>query len=396
MKSPKYRWWVAGVICLLCFSSNYIQFQISSLAYIIMPEFRLTISQFSSLLMAPMLTAVFISIPAGMLGDRFGGKRTVSVGCIISVIGAYGRLFATTYLEVFVMLILCGVFISLLNANLVKILSGWFGKEVTKVVGMYYASSALGIITAQMTGTFYSGLNSAYIISSTILLIGTVLWIAFVKNSPGCEEQKEERFLDAVTVVGRSKGTWLVAVSMGLGMGSTIAFEGILPQALSVGKGMSELYSDIWAAVITCGTFIGSLAGPVLCSKCRRFKPFLIGTTFLGAGLMYLCWNIRAGWWIWIILFFTGVFVTVQGPVIQSFPILLPEIGERYAGSAGGVISAVAALISYLAPVIVGFFSKADYTLNLKMESLLFAASVFCVILLPELKRQREETFRRK
>lgn len=86
-----------GITCFLCFISNYIQFQVSALAYVVMPELGITPVQFSSLLMAPMLIAVFLSIPSGMLGDQIGSKKVVGIGCIISVIGAFGRLYAGSF-----------------------------------------------------------------------------------------------------------------------------------------------------------------------------------------------------------------------------------------------------------------------------------------------------------
>ena len=47
--------------------TNYLQFQVSSLAPLIVPRFGLDSVQLSSLLLAPLLSGVFLSIPGGVL-----------------------------------------------------------------------------------------------------------------------------------------------------------------------------------------------------------------------------------------------------------------------------------------------------------------------------------------
>ena len=70
-KLSNYKWVILAIAALMDVISNYVQFQISALATQIMPALHITPPQFSSLLMAPMLIAVFLSIPAGSLADKF-------------------------------------------------------------------------------------------------------------------------------------------------------------------------------------------------------------------------------------------------------------------------------------------------------------------------------------
>ncbi len=62
----------------------------------------------------------------------------------------------------------------------------------------------------------------------------------------------------------------------------------------------------------------------------------------------------------------------------------LPEIGAKYAGSAGGIIGTVGLLCSYFVPVIVSSISGDNWTLNFTIESILFLASVLPIAMLPE------------
>lgn len=58
-KLSSYRWVILAIAALLDAISSYIQFQISALAVQIMPALHISPAQFQSLLMAPMLIAVF-------------------------------------------------------------------------------------------------------------------------------------------------------------------------------------------------------------------------------------------------------------------------------------------------------------------------------------------------
>lgn len=140
-----YRWVILAIVCLMDVASNYIQFQVSVLATQIMPALHISTAQFSSLLMAPMLVAVVLSLPAGSLADKFGAKKVVTVGCIISIIGAYGRLIATNFAMMMVMLLLFGVYMSILSTNTIKIFGIWFKQDTNLAMGMFFASASIGM-----------------------------------------------------------------------------------------------------------------------------------------------------------------------------------------------------------------------------------------------------------
>lgn len=391
-KLSNYRWVILAIVCLLCFIANYIQFQVSALATQIMPDLGISTAQFSSLLMAPMLSAVFLSIPAGALGDRFGAKRVISIGCVISVLGAFGRLIATNFTLMMIMLLGCGVFISLLNANLIKVLGIWFKEETETAMGLFYASSCAGIIIAQMTGTLFPSVKIAYVFSSVALLISSVLWILFVRDCPEGETLPEpEPALKYLKVAVKSKNTWIVTLAVGLGIASTTAYAGFLPQALTLGQGIPEGLAGTMAAVVTVGSFIGSLVGPAICNKLGKYKSFLVVTTLIGAIVMYFTWYTPVGFFLWAMLILNGIFTAVQGPIMQAMPIMFPEIGEKYAGSAGGIVGTGSLLISYVIPILVSIVAGDNYALNLGIESAVFGLGIICALLLPELGKGKKQ-----
>lgn len=396
-KLSSYRWVILAIAALLDATSSYIQFQISALAVQIMPALHISPAQLQSLVMAPMLIAVFLSIPAGSLADKFGAKKIVSIGLIISVIGAYGRLIATNFVTLMIMLLLFGVYMALLNANTLKIFGTWFKQDTNTAMGVFFASASVGIMLSQATSSMFPSVQIAYTFSSTVLLVLAVCWMIFVKDTPEGEEipqpqvedGKAESSLEFFKAAAHSKKTWYVALAVGFGMGSSEAFSSIMPQAFAA-RGMSPAQAGAVAAVATIGSLCGSLFGPAIINKAKKAKPLMILITILGGLLMAVTWYIPLGMPLTIALILGGVFGAMTGPIMQAMPITFPEIGPKNAGSAGGLVGTVSLLLSYGVPVIISAIAGANYALTFIIQGVVFMIQVIVLAILPDSNAARE------
>lgn len=86
---------------------------------------------------------------------------------------------------------------------------------------------------------------------------------------------------------------------------------------------------------------------------------------------MFVTWYTPVGFLLWTILVINGFFTAINGPIMQSMPVLLPEIGDKYAGSAGGIVGTISLLMSYFLPIGISAIAGADYTMNMGLEPLL-------------------------
>ena len=395
-KLSNYRWVILAIAALLDAISSYIQFQISALAVQIMPALHISPAQFQSLLMAPMLIAVFLSIPAGSLADKFGAKKIVSVGLVISVLGAYGRLFAKNFITMFLTLLLFGVYMALLNANTLKIFGTWFKQDTNTAMGVFFASASVGIMLSQATSSLFPTVEKAYIFSSTVLLVLAVCWMIFVKDTPKGEEipqsqteqGKSESSFEFFKAAAKSKKTWYVALAVGFGMGASEAFSGILPQAFAA-RGMTPAAAGVVASVATIGSLAGSLFGPAIINKAKKAKPMMIVITALGGLLMAITWYIPLGMPLSIALILGGVFGAMTGPIMQAMPITFPEIGPKNAGSAGGLVGTVSLLLSFFLPVIISSIAGKNYALTFIIQGLVFVVQIIVLAVLPDANAAR-------
>lgn len=390
-KLSNYRWVILAIAALLDATSNYIQFQISTLAVQIIPALHISTAQFQSLAMAPMLIAVFLSIPAGTLADKFGPKKIVSVGLVISVIGAFGRLIATNFATMMIMLLLFGVYMALLNANTLKIFGTWFKQDTNIAMGVFFASASVGIILSRITSPRFPSVQSAYMFSSFLLLVLAVCWMIFIKDTPAGEEipkqeiqqDRAESSLDFFKEAARSKKTWIVAISVGVGMGASEAFSNIMPPAFAA-RGLSPIQGNSVAAIATIGSLCGSLFGPAIIGKAKKAKPIMITVTILAGLLMAAAWFIPLGAPLTISLILGGLLGAATGPLMQAMPITFPEIGPKYAGSAGGLIGTVSLLFSYCIPVLISMIAGRNFMLTFIIQGVVMMITAIFMAILPD------------
>lgn len=385
-KLPAKRWAVLFVVCLICFVANFLQYQVSAWGPDVMKMLHSDAAGLSSMMLMPMLTAVFLSIPSGTLADRYGVKKIVTIGTIVSVIGAFVRCFTLGSMPMqLITMFMIGFGIACLNANLAKILGTWFAEQTGFAMGVFYAVSCVAIVVAQAGATLMGSLFISYMVGAIAMAVAFVLWMLMAKDAPeGAELPEPEPVMTYLGTAMKSKNVWFIALAYGLTLASTTGYATILPSALQISKGVSPQLAGSLAAVITVGSFFACIVGPAYCTKIGKNKAFLLITTVIGGVIMIVNWFVPMGLGMWVMLVLNGFFSALSGPIIQAMTPAIKEIGTKYAGSAGGVIGTVGLLLSYFLPLIVGKVAGDNWGLNLTIESVLFLLSFVPLALLPE------------
>ena len=170
-----YRWTILIIVCAICFMANFMQYQVSAWGVTVMDMMQTDVAGLTNLMLMPMLTAVFLSIPSGSLADKFGVKRVVSVALTISVAGGFLRSFTLGSVPAqTVAMFLIGFGIAALNANLAKILGTWFKEQTSLAMGFFYAASCVAIVIAQVFSTLMGTLFMSYLIAAFLMAAAAV------------------------------------------------------------------------------------------------------------------------------------------------------------------------------------------------------------------------------
>lgn len=383
-----YRWVILAIMWAAVCIGLAAQFQVAALAYHIIPDFKLTSGQYGMVLTAPMLAGVFLSFAAGALADRWGVKRVVTVGFVFSIVGVFFRFAAHNFWELFILMFLAGISTGVLNANVAKLLGAWFPREhMSTAMGIYFSASGVGISVALATSALFPTIQSAFITAGLIMLAIWILWVLFIKAKPeGAPDLPVMPVTKYIGVAAGSKNVWLVGAALMFFMGSSMAFSGYLPNALHNARGMSPVTAGLMVSLVTFGTIVGSILGPAIANRIGKFKPFLVSVAVLGAMAGYSSWIAPQGAVMPLLLAVLGVTGGMCVPLLMSFPMLLPEIGPVYAGSAGGIIGTLQVIGAVFIPsFIIAPLAGQNYTMFFALGSLCFLVTGVVTLLLPEL-----------
>jgi nitrate/nitrite transporter NarK len=382
-----YRWVILALCMLGTFIGSYAQFQLPPLAYKLIPSLNLSSSQFSALMSGPMTGSLFICILGGALADRFGVKKVVAVGFFLSVIGCYFRSVTTSFWPFLLMTVLAGLASGLLVGNLAKLFGAWFPqRQMGTIMGVCMVSPALAMFTGTSTTALFPSENSAFIFSGILCLIIFILWMIFVKNKPdGAPDAPVLRANQYLGRAARSRGVWLAGCSLFFVMGSMMVFTSFLPNVLRDLRNIDAVKASFYGSMPTFGGIFGCFLGPIICNRMGVMRRYLIIVGLLSGAAVFWSWQLPIGGLLIIALILAGFLLNSVGPLFASLPMLLPEIGPVYAGSAGGIIATVQVFGAVVLPTfVITPLAGSSVTMLFGLAALCMVLMILPVLFLPE------------
>ncbi len=340
-QTSSYSWVLLAIVGLAGAISVYAQLAVAARAFEIIPSLKLGAAQFALIVSAPMFPSIFLCFPVGTLADRFGVKIVVTIGMIIAIVGTIFRYLTPTFTSYFILMALTGSGVMCINSNVGKIVGAWFSQEHSgKALGIYYAVIRIGMFIGLATGAMFPTAKASYIFEGILMVIATILWMLFAKNSPeGIQVVSTEPISKHIGVAVRSKNVWLAGIGALFYWGGFMAFNGNLANGLNVVHKIDPVTAGWIASMLLLGNTFGNLLGPVWSDKMGRVKPFLqLG--LIGCLILLFGWNAPT-MWLWPVLFIGGFVFGLTLPFFMVYPVLLPDIGVESAGSAGGLIAAL-------------------------------------------------------
>ena len=123
------------------------QFQsVASSAPFLLNAFAIDYAKLGSLIGLYMLPGIFIALPGGMLGQRFGAKQLVLAGLLLMAAGGALMGASPTFFLLAIGRLVSGVGAVLINVLLTKMVADWFAKrEIVTAMAILIASWPLGI-----------------------------------------------------------------------------------------------------------------------------------------------------------------------------------------------------------------------------------------------------------
>jgi predicted MFS family arabinose efflux permease len=286
------RWFILSVIFLARISMGY-QFQsIGSVSPSLIKDFAIEYAAIGTLIGLQSLPGLFLSLPSGILGNRFGDKRITLWGLVLMTIGTVWVGISHSFPVAATGRLISGIGAILMNVLMTKMVADWFaGKEIITAMAIFVNSWPVGIGLALVTQPAISlTLNWAAVfhISAAASAAGFVLMAIFY-HPPDEAKQIATGPKSKVPLLGREIYlVTLAAIIWAFYNGAYIIVPTFGPPLLS-SKGM--LFPDAAVLVsLSNWLIIGSVPlGGWMAQKFRRPNTFMtLGFILFGLAMLLL------------------------------------------------------------------------------------------------------------
>jgi sugar phosphate permease len=359
MSFVKYRYLIFGIL-----GAAYILVFFHRLAPAVVAVDMMTDLKTSGALMGILASAYFypyalMQIPAGLLSDSWGPRRSVTFFFIFAAVGSVALGFADSASMAIAARIVVGLGVAMVFVPTLKILTNWFESE--KFVCMTGVLMSLGGIGAYAAATPLAYLSEAISWRGSMIVIGVItlgialaVWL-LVRDTPqelGFQPLngnispnptvKKVSLLRGMGLVLKEPGFWPMAICFFMGATVSLSFSGLWggPFLMHV-YGMSKTQAGGVLSAMAIGLIVGAPVMSWLSDRVfRSRKKVLMINQFLAFCLFIL------------LAFFTGNFnktllyiwcffysFTVSGSVVVGYASIKESFPMEISGTATGMLN---------------------------------------------------------
>lgn len=284
------RWLILAALAAARVSMGF-QFQsVASTSSLLTEALGIGYTQVGTLIGLYMLPGVFLALPVGALGARFGDKRVISLGFTAMVFGGLIMGLGNGLNELMLGRVLGGAGSIALNVLVAKMVTDWFaGREIRLAMGAILSTWPIGIALGLLTqGSLAQAISWQAVMFATsgLSAFGLLLIVGLYRSPPGLET--EDRRTMRLTLPRRQ----LLLVSMSgiawafFNVGYAIFFS-FGPDSLQA-RGVSEFGAGVLISIGVWITMVSTPVGGYVTERWGHANLFIIIFSLLCAGVMGL------------------------------------------------------------------------------------------------------------
>jgi len=336
------------------------------------------------------LAGVFIGLPSGLLADRFGVKRTLTVVCILAGIFGALRGLSVNFITMAATMFLFGLAAAATPSIVPKVTAEWFsGQRLGLANALLNVAWSIGAMGATMfSATVFSPLFGSwrpvlFLYGAPAVVLG-ILWLTTGKE-PGRIEQPDTivsqvPFRQAISHVVRIKEVWIIGLVTLTNWGASMGFIGYLPLYLR-NIGWTPASADSAITLVNGMFAIGAIPMVLLAEKFKAIKGMsLFSICALAVTLALL--PFLNGFGIWLIIIFGGLGRSGLGSLINVMLLETKGVGSTYGGTAIGLASTVSMVGAFLSPPLGNSLASINQGLPFIFWACLTAAGVPLLLLI--------------
>lgn len=382
------RWLLLIGLWLCYFAFGALAASIAPLVVPIQAELGLSHAALGSIMGAWQFVYIGAAIPAGMLLDRLGGRRALTLGVLCIALSAFGRAAAQDYWQLLAAVMVFGIGGPIVSSGAPKVVTEIFqGSQRGLAMGIYMTGPTLGGILALtlthpvLLPALDGDWRNVMTLWGVVAVVAAVAWYAIVTRfgfgisgfSPDASpiaaaaESSQPRtgassgFLPAVRGLLTVPGVPLVlAMSVGVFL-INHGMNNWLPEMLRHG-GMSQTEAGFWAALPMLVGIAGSLTIPALATQERRFR--ILGVLCLAAAVSSLLLTLEGTVATTTALLVQGLVRSTLMTVLILTLMELPGMRPGQAGTASGLFFSAAEIGGVLGPLGLGVLYDLTHGFN--------------------------------
>ena len=337
------------------------------------------------------LAGVFVSLPGGILGDRFGVNRVLGLLCILGGVAGAARGYSSNFFSLTATVFAFGIIRAMMPINVHKAVGLWFqGRDLGTANGVVSMGMGLGLmlgpmISATVLSPLLGGWKPVLFLYGAVSIFIGVLWLVRWnkddRNVGRTQQLRATQFREGIADLVRAKSLWLIGLALLFRSGGTIGFVGYLPLYLRQ-IGWDGAYADGALAAFFAISTLAVIPISFLSDRIHSRKTilFLASTTgIFGIGLIPLARGLA----VWVLVLAVGLFFDAFMSVIVTLAQETKGVGLTYPGMTLGLIFTFSQVGSFIAPPLGNSLSSFHPGLPFLFWSLL---SLFIVIALIPVK----------
>lgn len=311
MKTLHSRWLIFWILALQYLFVYFHRVCPAVVAPELVNTFRISGTSLGVLASGYFYSYAIMQIPAGLLSDSWGARKTVTLLGFIAAIGAILFGLAPTFGFATLSRIIVGFGVSATFVCSLKVIAEWYhGREYARTMGLFMAIGGIGWLSAStplaiLTQNF--GWRAAFILTGAITVVLTILTWLIVVDSPNKKAvrapddtaimpgESGRRFFAGIVSVLKDKHFRAIAIWLFFAEGTLFSFFGLwagpyLLDTFGMTKtGAGNILSMVAAGMVFGGPFLGYLSDKIVVSR----KKVLVGASICNV----IIWVIMAAFY---------------------------------------------------------------------------------------------------
>ncbi len=393
-QTTRYRFVIAGLLLLLNFSLGLNVFGIAPVLSTVIDDLGVGRGAAGFLTGASLAVMAAASIPGAYLIGRFGLKRTVTLGWLLSGTMVLAPL-ADSYGALFALRVALGLSHAVLLPASGALVMQWFKlSQVAMVTGAMLATMTGGLALSLFTTALLAdalGWQSALAVQGGVCLAGALAWLVAGRTSEGGKGADPQPIFKQIRQALLAKTTWLIVLADAGPFAQYVALTAWLPTFYHQELGMSLPKAGFITGLLPFVGIFAVLAGGVLPAKLGGRRPFLVTLGFMACLSGFGAFLFSDGLLLYLAIIALGIASWAYLPVLMTLPMELPDASPERVAMVWAVLATAGGIISFISPFAVGVMTDAlgTYTPGFTVWAVLALSLVVAGLALPEAGARR-------